>query len=263
MTPTPTRPGRKSTQHPHLLHEEVPLGVGASRIDAEITSVGIVVPAAYFRDAERVQARLLRRMLHELNPGLTARTEDVELVEDVHVIPNYSFQVQQVRRSRLPLRRRLPPVRRPDLLVRALRRPPGVRLRGRRCGWATSTAVGRGEAKPFHDYMVHAEKGIDVLEDMIDTFWENPLAFAFMVHNRYREPMIDMFSGRIYEGMPIKGRDEAMAAFRELLERERTYDDAGLFSVPIGSRFHEERAPLWNSELDSVETTERWLRDNA
>jgi hypothetical protein len=32
--------------------------------------------------------------------------------------------------------------------------------------------------------------------------------------------------------------------------------------VPIGSRYHPERAPLWNSAFDSVETTERWIREN-
>ena len=59
---------------------------------------------------------------------------------------------------------------------------------------------GNGNGKnPFIDYMITQEKGIDVLEDMIDTFWENPLAFAVMVHNKYREPMLDVFSGRIYE----------------------------------------------------------------
>ena len=120
-----------------------------------------------------------------------------------------------------------------------------------------------GGGNPFRDYMINAEKGIDVLEDMIDTFWENPLAFAVMVHNLYREPMIDVFSGRIYEGDLHKNRDAAMAAFRKLLKRDRAYDDQTLFSIPIGSRFHPERAELWNSQLDSVETTERWIRDNA
>jgi hypothetical protein len=75
--------------------------------------------------------------------------------------------------------------------------------------------------------------------------------------------MIDVFSGRIYEWNLHKGRHEAMAAFRKLLKRERAYDDQTLFSIPIGSRYHPERAALWNSELDSVETTERWIRDHA
>jgi hypothetical protein len=111
--------------------------------------------------------------------------------------------------------------------------------------------------------MITQEKGIDVLEDMIDTFWENPLAFAHMVHSLYREPMLDVFSGRIYESSLHKGRDEAMVAFRKLLKRERSYDDQTLFSIPIGSRYHPERAELWNSELSSVEGTEAWIRDNT
>jgi hypothetical protein len=55
--------------------------------------------------------------------------------------------------------------------------------------------------------------------------------------------------------------DVALADFHRLLKRERTYDDEGLYSVPIGSRYHPERAPLWNSTLSDVASTESWLRD--
>ena len=74
---------------------------------------------------------------------------------------------------------------------------------------------------------------------------------------------LDVFAGRIYEGQPTRGLDEAMMVFRRLLKRERAYDDQTLFSVPIGSRYHPERAPLWNSELSTVEGTEAWIRDNG
>jgi 1H-pyrrole-2-carbonyl-[peptidyl-carrier protein] brominase len=231
-------------------------------LDQEVTSVGIVVPAAYFRGKKESKHDFYVRELRELNPGLAERAVDAELVEDVHVIPNYSFQVRRFAGPGFicvgDAHRFVDPIFSFGLYV-ALQES----------GMAVDAAVkyldgdGHDGDRPFHDYMIEVEKGIDVLEDMIDTFWENPLAFGFMVHNRYREPMIDVFSGRIYEGMLNKGRDEAMVAFRRLLGRERTYDDDGMFSVPIGSRFHEERAPLWNSELDSVETTERWIRDNA
>ncbi len=63
--------------------------------------------------------------------------------------------------------------------------------------------------------------------------------------------------------MPVADRDRALAAFWKLLKRERTYDADGMYSVPIGSRFHAERAPLWNSQLDTVETTERWIREET
>jgi flavin-dependent dehydrogenase len=121
----------------------------------------------------------------------------------------------------------------------------------------------RDSPNPFRHYMVHVETGIDMLEDLLDAFWENPLAFSVLVHRRFRGPVIDIFAGRIFDDMPHRGRDEALAAFRRLLKRERACGDGDLVSVPIGSRYHPERAPLWNSELDSVETTERWMRDLA
>jgi flavin-dependent dehydrogenase len=231
-------------------------------IDDEVQSVGIVVPAAYFRGKKESKRDFYVRELRELNPGLAERTMDVELVEDVHVIPNYSFQVSGFGGPGFlcvgDAHRFVDPIFSFGLYV-ALQES----------AMATETTVAyleagaRDGAQLFHDHMVRAEKGIDVLEDMIDMFWENPLAFGYMVHKRYREPMIDVFSGRIYEGMPNKGRDEAMVAFRKVLKRERAYDDPDLFSVPIGSRFRPERARLWNAELDSVETTERWIRDNS
>ena len=231
-------------------------------LDREVTSVGIVVPAAYFRGKQESKHDFYVRELRELNAGLCDRAVDAALVEDVHVIPNYSFQVRRFAGPGFicvgDAHRFVDPIFSFGLYV-ALSE----------AGFAADAAVkyldgpGPDGDHPFHQYMIDVEKGIDVLEDMIDTFWENPFAFGFMVHNRYREPMIDVFSGRIYDGMLHKGREEAMAAFRRLLGRERTYDDDGMFSVPIGSRFHEERAPLWNSALDSVETTERWIRDNG
>jgi len=91
----------------------------------------------------------------------------------------------------------------------------------------------------------------------VDAFWENPLAFAVFTHSRYRDSIIDMFAGRNEGGDGQVGG--ALGAFRKLLGRERSYADD--YSVPIGSRYHPERAALWNSVLDSVETTEHWMRE--
>lgn len=73
--------------------------------------------------------------------------------------------------------------------------------------------------------------------------------------------MIDVFAGRIYEGMPTSGLDDALTAFRRLLGRTRSYGPDDPVSVPVGSRFDPSRAELWNAALDSVETTEAWMRD--
>ena len=229
-------------------------------IDDEITSIGIVVPAQYFKDKNESKDDFVRRELRELNANLSARVPAAELVEPAHVVPNYSFQV---RRFAGPgyicigdSHRFIDPIF-----------SFGLYAAMKEAGFAAEAAAACLERGPgnegtlFRDLMIRVESGLDILEDMIDTFWENPLAFAVMVHLRFREPLIDVFAGRVFEGMPTRGLDMALPAFRKLLKRERTYEDVDLISVPIGSRFHPERAPLWNSALDNVETTERWMRE--
>ena len=90
---------------------------------------------------------------------------------------------------------------------------------------------------------------------MIDTFWEYPLAFAVFVHQRYTEQMIDVFAGRLYERQP----SPALIAMRTLLQRERSYDSDDEYSVPIGSRFHPERAAIWEAGSLPVQATEEWM----
>ena len=112
----------------------------------------------------------------------------------------------------------------------------------------------RDDANPFAEYQLFCEKGMDILEDVLDTFWENPLAFALFVHERYRESMIDIFAGRIYDHQP----SDAVLAFRKILQRQRLYENEDNYSVPIGSRYHPERAPIWEAN-SVVETTETWM----
>lgn len=232
-------------------------------IDDEVTSIGIVVPSQYFKDQKESRADFIRREIKELNPALSERVPGpVELVEEAKVIPNYSFQVRKFAGPGYicvgDAHRFVDPIF-----------SFGLFLAVKEAGLAADATArwlngeGRKSGTFYHDYMVAAEQAIDVLEDMIDTFWENPIAFSVLAHGRLSGGVIDMFAGRIYDAdaFPTDQRQEALDAMRKLLRRERTYDVDGLYSVPIGSRFHPERAPLWNSELDSVETTERWIRE--
>jgi len=229
-------------------------------IDGEITSIGIVVPSQYFRDKNESKDDFLRREIRELNGNLSVRVPEPRLVEPAHAIPNYSFQVRNFAGPGYicvgDAHRFIDPIFSFGLYA--------AMMEG---GLAATAAAGylegrgRNEVNPFRGYMIHVERGLDILEDVLDTFWENPLAFALLVHHKFREPLIDVFAGRIFEGMPSKRVSEAHAAFQKLLKRDRQYGESDLISVPIGSRFHPERAPLWNTSLDSVQTTERWMRD--
>ena len=246
----------------HIFYKKKYHWAWAIPLDAEVTSIGVVVPAKYFRDAKESKHDFICREIRELNGGLAARVPDPKLVDEAHVIPNYSFQVRKYAGPGYicigDSHRFVDPIF-----------SFGLYLAMKEAGLAADEVLGwldgkgRDSSDPFQSYMLHTERAIDILEDMIDTFWENPLAFALFAHDRFRDQMLDIFAGRIYDGMPVVDRELALGAFRKLLKRERVYDADGMYSVPIGSRFHAERAPLWNSELDSVETTERWLREEA
>lgn len=255
--------GGDRTRHPgntHIFYKKKYHWAWAIPIDDEITSIGIVVPSQYFLECKESKDDFVRRELRELNGNLSARIPEPLLVERSHAIPNYSFQVRDFAGAGYicvgDAHRFIDPIF-----------SFGLYAAMQEGGLAANAAAGylegkgRDEANPFGSYMLKVERPLDILEDVLDTFWENPLAFAYFVHNRYREPLIDIFAGRIYEGMPNPERDATHASFQKLLKRERRYEDTDLISVPIGSRFHPERAPLWNSALDSVETTERWMRD--
>ena len=222
-------------------------------IDEEVVSVGVVIPSAYFQDKHESKRDFLVRELHELNPQLKAQLPEINLVEDVHVIPNYSYQVKNFCGKGFvcigDAHRFVDPIFSFGLfgtLKEAKLATPAV--------MNYVAGAGRDAANPFADYQVYCEKGIDVFEDVIDTFWEQPLAFAFSVHRRYVESLIDVFAGRVHERQP----SDAVMALRKLLKRERSYESEDIYSIPIGSRFHPERAPIWEAD-SSVECTEQWL----
>ncbi len=244
----------------HIFYKEKYHWAWAIPIDDEITSVGIVVPAQVFRDSGLDQHDFICQELRTLNRGLSGRIPVPELVEPPHVVPNYSFQVRKFAGPGYfcigDSHRFVDPIFSFGLYV-AMKEAELAADEVTR--WLEGE--GRDSQNPFAAYMIQAEKAIDMLEDMIDTFWENPLAFGYLAHDRFREQVLDMFSGRIYDGQPVADRDEALGVFRKLLKRERTYTDSGEFSIPIGSRYHADRAPLWNSELTDIESTERWLAE--
>jgi flavin-dependent dehydrogenase len=232
-------------------------------IDEEIVSVGVVVPSAYFNAKNESKRDFLTRELHELNPELTRRLPEIKFVEDVRVIPNYSFQVKNFCGKGFmcigDAHRFVDPIFSFGLTM-------AMREAQLAAPVVASYLAGEGRdlRNPFAQHQLICEKGIDVLEDVLDSFWEHPLAFAVCVHDRYRDQMIDMFAGRVYEheNQP----SPALHAFRQLLgregERERSYVNDDLYSIPIGSRYHPERAPIWEAEASSG-LTETWMRASS
>lgn len=223
-------------------------------VDGDVMSVDMVTPRAKFMEKKQTPEEYFRDELYSINPEIGRRLPKLELVEKVHVIPNYSYQVRGFCGKGYicvgDSHRFIDPIFSFGLTV-TMREgefaAPLVRqyLEGKL----------DGQENPFAEHQRMCEMGIDNLEDMIDLFWEQPFAFSTFVHSRYTEQMTDAFAGRIYphEHQP----SQSMISFRKLLKRTREYD-ADNYSIPIGSRYHPERAPLW--EPDSpVEGTEEWI----
>ena len=226
-------------------------------LDEDVVSVGVVIPSAYFLEKKESKRDFYLRELREMHPELSRRIPEIKLMEDVHVIPNYSYQVNQFCGKGFiclgDAHRFLDPIFSFGLTV-AMREAQFMAPLAK----AYLNGAQRDAANPFAEYQLFCEKGIDILEDVLDSFWENPLAFAYFVHARYTDHMTDMFAGRIYERQP----SPALHGFRDLLkrgdEREKSYQGGDIYSIPIGSRFHPERAPIWEAG-SPVESTETWL----
>jgi flavin-dependent dehydrogenase len=209
-------------------------------LDDETVSVGVVIPSAYFQSKKESKRDFLLRELQEINPECWRRMADTQLTEDVRVIPNYSYQVQGFTGKGYicvgDAHRFIDPIFSFGLFMSMWE---GEKVAKVIKGYLNGE--NRDAANPFAEYELYLEKGIDVLEDMIDTFWEYPLAFALFMHQRYRGQMLDIFAGRLHERQP----SEALQEMRRLLKRERVYDESRNYSVPIGSRYRPERAPIW------------------
>ncbi len=224
-------------------------------VDDEIVSLGLVVPTAEFQAHKQSPDAFFRSYLPTINPELARRTAEIEYVEKVHVIPNYSFQVRGYCGKGFicigDAHRFIDPIF-----------SFGLSATIREAEFAVPHVISylKGERdgleNPFEEHQRFCEKGSDVLEDMVDLFWEQPFAFATFIHQRYRPELTDAFAGRVYETEQQPSR--AILQFRKLLNRERDYSHTDDYSIPIGSRYHPERAALWEPN-SPIGTTEEWL----
>ncbi|HEY1582171.1 MAG TPA: tryptophan 7-halogenase [Chthoniobacterales bacterium] len=223
-------------------------------VDKDVVSVGMVTPRDEFTKKKQTPEQYFQNELFNINPEIGRRIPELDLAEKVHVIPNYSYQVRGFCGKGFicigDSHRFLDPIF-----------SFGVTVTMREAEFAAPVVRQYLEGKlddqqnPFAEHQMACEKGIDNLEDMIDLFWEQPFAFATFVHSRYVEQMTDAFAGRIYESEHQPS--PSILSFRKLLKRTREYD-ADDYSVPIGSRYHPERAPLWEPE-SPVPGTEEWI----
>ena len=226
-------------------------------LDEEIVSVGIVVPSAYFQEKKESLRDFYIRELHELHPGLKQRIPEIKLAESVHVIPNYSFQVKKFCGKGFicigDAHRFVDPIFSFGVTMAMWEgqlAAPHVKayLNGER----------RDQANPFADHQLYARRESMCWRISSIASGRSPWPSPGWCYTNYTDFITDMFATRIYDHQP----SPAVDAFRKLLKREglreQSYETEDLYSVPIGSRFHPERAPIWETN-SPIQSTEDWL----
>lgn len=186
-------------------------------LDEQVTSVGIVTPADYFKAQQVSPEEFLRKELYTLNPELSRRLAAITFVEPVRTISNYSYHVRQFTGKGFlcvgDAHRFIDPIF--SFGVYFAMKEASLAAQAIEQIMAHKRSL---SSNPFAEYQALVEQGQDVIQDLLDCFWTQPLVFLIFAHYQYREGMIDPFAGRIYDtdvaALPI------VKALRERLKVE-------------------------------------------
>jgi flavin-dependent dehydrogenase len=181
-------------------------------IDDEVTSVGVVVPREYFAAERKPPAEFLRSELMTMNPELTKRVPDLTFVEETRSASNYSYHIKHFTGPGFlcvgDSHRFIDPIF-----------SFGVNFALKEAQLAADVVAKNlsGDASAtssLSDYESLSERGQDIIQDLVDVFWDYPLRFVVLTHHpRHRDEMIDIFAGRIFAEEVFKS--EALHALRQ------------------------------------------------
>lgn len=174
-------------------------------IDEETVSIGVVTPSDYYRESNEDMRDFYLREMHKINPQLSLRVPDVSLVEEVRATSNYSYHIRNFTGKGFlcvgDSHRFIDPIFSFGLHFALTE----AHLAANAIAEYLHEGIGRELKNPFAKYQQYCELGMDTIQDMLDCFWEQPISFAFFAHSRYKEDVIDMFAGRVYQEVPSNG----------------------------------------------------------
>ena len=184
-------------------------------LDKDVVSIGVVTPSDYYTAKKISKHEFLCQEMQTLNPELARRVQDVQFTEETRGISNYSYWIKKfVGNGFLCVgdsHRFIDPIFSLGLLF--------ATKESEFAAAAINDYLG-GRSKdpdnPFAEYEYYADQGQDIIQTMLDCFWEWPLPFQKYAHQTDRGEVIDMFAGRVYG--PEVHQTQAVLKMRRLLD---------------------------------------------
>lgn len=198
-------------------------------LDEEVVSIGVVTPSTYFTSQKMSKMDFLVQEMKTLNPELTWRVANVKFVEEARGASNYSYYIQNFTGKDFlcvgDSHRFIDPIFSLGLLFATKEAE------------FSSQAISKflaGENRdienPFAAYERYADRGQDIIQTMLDCFWEFPLPFQRFAHWTHQEEIIDLFAGRLYGDKPHEF--DAVKRMRHLLD-SHGIDRSGVPTRPV------------------------------
>jgi FADH2-dependent halogenase len=186
-------------------------------ISEEQTSLGLVVPARDLAESGLSPEQYFHQQIRTLNPALTSRLQNAEFTEKVRSASNYSYRISQYTGSGFlcvgDSHRFVDPIFSFGLFFAS--------RESKLAATEISQTLASGTtAQPdaFLNYQQQVEQGQNVIQDLIDFFWDYPLAFQLMAHRTHVEDIADCFAGRVYTDTP----SDAITTIRSILQKSRS-----------------------------------------
>lgn len=181
-------------------------------------SLGIVSPAAYFKEQGMSKEEFLRSELLSLNPELTRRITNTKFVDEIRSNSSYCYSISDYTGPGFLCVGDSHQFTDPIFSF-------GVFLSLHEGEFASKaianylSSENTPEGNPFADYEVTCNQGQDAVRDMIECFWEYPLVFTRMASGPDKDDIADLFAGRIYG--EIVEKNKSRQAMRRLMNKRR------------------------------------------
>ena len=182
--------------------------------DNQTVSLGIVTPIDRFKASGLGKEDYFLETVKTMNPELSARAKDIKFVSPLRAISNYSYRYSD-------------PIGPGYMAIgdAAGFLDPifafGVNIaleEGRLAGQEIEAYLKSDGEHDFAEFQFVVKRARRIMQLVIDTFWQHPLAFLKLAHYSHKDDITEIFSGRFYQDRAANL--EAVRLMTELLNKK-------------------------------------------